>query len=113
MSRIVVAEPDPTGGPLLTHVLTAAGHEVRLVVDAIAAVAEAVAFPAEVLVLSTALAKGGPAEVVRQAKAAGIRPRVIGLIRHGDRQMALPEADAWLSWPLAPEDLCVVTGDRH
>ena len=114
MGRIVIAEPDPDGGPLLAQALGAAGHEVRLVIDAVAAVAEAIALSAEILVLSTALPKGRSSEVVRQIRAAGVQPnRIIGVARHGDPGVDLPEAVAWITWPLAPDDLLVVTDDQR
>lgn len=114
MGRIVIAEPDPDGGTLLAHALAAAGHDVRLVVDAISAVTEALALPAEVLVLSTALPKGRSSDVVRLIRAAGVElRRIVGVVRHGDRGADLPEATAWMTWPLGPDDLDVVADDQR
>ncbi|HEX3135638.1 MAG TPA: hypothetical protein VHX44_18900 [Planctomycetota bacterium] len=114
MTRIVVAESNPDGGLLLEQALTALGHEVRLARDAFAAVSHAIALPAEVLVLSTSLPKGRSSEVVRLIRAAGVQPRrIIGLAQHGDSGRDLPEACAWLLWPLAPDDLQVVCDDQH
>lgn len=109
MARIVVAEPDPDGGPLLAEALRAAGHDVRLASDAYAAVTEAVTLSAEILVLSTTLPKGRASAVVQEVRRAGVRPRrIVALSRHRDPAGDFPEASARISWPLAAEDLAVV-----
>lgn len=106
MARILIAEPDRDGRELLASALSAAGHAVRACEDAYVALAGGLEWSPEVVMLAVALPKGRPQEVLRRLARAGCVPRrIIGLDRHGGDAGALPEAHAWLRWPIDPREL--------